>query len=75
MTHELIINMLGVRGEGVAEAAGKLQKLGAIEYVRGKSTVRDRLRLASRCLFLVRELSYRTSDEGLLISSTRDPVY
>ena len=37
MTQELIANMLGVRREGVTEAAGKLQKLGVIEYSRGKN--------------------------------------
>lgn len=42
MTQELIANMLGVRREGVTEAAGKLQKLGIIEYNRGKITVIDR---------------------------------
>jgi CRP-like cAMP-binding protein len=42
MTQELIANMLGVRREGVTEAAGKLQKLGVIEYSRGKITVLDR---------------------------------
>lgn len=35
MTQELIANMLGVRREGVTEFAGKLQKLGLIEYARG----------------------------------------
>ena len=45
MTQELIANMLGVRREGVTEAAGKLQKLGVIEYSRGKITVLDRPRL------------------------------
>ena len=45
MTQELIANMLGVRREGVTEAAGKLQKLGVIEYRRGKITVLDRTRL------------------------------
>lgn len=45
MTQELIANMLGVRREGVTEAAGKLQKLGVIEYNRGKITVLDRTRL------------------------------
>jgi Mn-dependent DtxR family transcriptional regulator len=42
MTQELIANMLGVRREGVTEAAGKLQKLGMIEYRRGMITVLDR---------------------------------
>jgi CRP-like cAMP-binding protein len=45
MTQELIANMLGVRREGVTEAAGKLQKLGVIEYNRGKIRVLDRPRL------------------------------
>jgi CRP-like cAMP-binding protein len=44
MTQELIANMLGVRREGVTEAAGKLQKLGVIKYRRGEITVLDRLR-------------------------------
>jgi CRP-like cAMP-binding protein len=42
MTQELIANMLGVRREGVTEAAGRLQKLGIIKYSRGKITVLDR---------------------------------
>ena len=42
MTQELIANMLGVRREGVTEAAGKLQKLGVIRYQRGRITVLDR---------------------------------
>ncbi len=45
MTQELIANMLGVRREGVTEAAGKLQKAGVIEYRRGRITVLDRPRL------------------------------
>ena len=45
MTQELIANMLGVRREGVTEAAGKLQNLGIIEYSRGRITVLDRPRL------------------------------
>jgi DNA-binding FadR family transcriptional regulator len=45
MTQELIANMLGVRREGVTEAAGRLQKLGVIEYIRGEITVLDRPRL------------------------------
>lgn len=49
MTQELIANMLGVRREGVTEAAGKLQKLGVIQYVRGKITVLDRPQLERLC--------------------------
>jgi CRP-like cAMP-binding protein len=45
MTQELIANMLGVRREGVTEAAGKLQRQGIIEYYRGHISVIDRLRL------------------------------
>ena len=49
MTQELIANMLGVRREGVTEAAGKLQKLGVIKYSRGRITVLDRTRLEQLC--------------------------
>ena len=45
MTQELIADMLGVRREGVTEAAGKLQRLGVIRYSRGHITVLDRPRL------------------------------
>lgn len=45
MTQELIANMLGVRREGVTEAAGKLQRAGIIRYRRGKIDVLDRERL------------------------------
>ncbi len=48
-TQELIANMLGVRREGVTEAAGKLQKSGAIRYARGKITVLDRPQLETLC--------------------------
>jgi CRP-like cAMP-binding protein len=48
MTQELISNMLGVRREGVTEAAGKLQAAGLIHYSRGKITVLDRARLEQR---------------------------
>ena len=45
MTQELIANMLGVRREGVTEAAGKLQRQGVITYVRGEITVLNREKL------------------------------
>jgi len=44
-----IANMLGVRREGVTEAAGKLQRLNVIHYARGKITVLDRPKLEQRC--------------------------
>jgi len=49
MTQELIANMLGVRREGVTDAAGKLQKLGVIEYTRGQITVLNRPKLEKLC--------------------------
>jgi CRP-like cAMP-binding protein len=48
MTQELIANMLGVRREGVTEAAGKLQDVGLIRYSRGRITVLDRTALEAR---------------------------
>jgi CRP-like cAMP-binding protein len=48
MTQELIANMLGVRREGVTEAAGHLQHAGLISYARGKITVTDRAGLEAR---------------------------
>jgi CRP-like cAMP-binding protein len=62
MTQELIANMLGVRREGVTEAAGKLQKLGVIEYSRGRITVLDRPRLeqlSCECYDVVRRETVR----------------
>jgi CRP-like cAMP-binding protein len=49
MTQELIANMLGVRREGVTEAAGRLQKLGVIVYSRGQIEVLDRGALERLC--------------------------
>ena len=48
MTQELIANMLGVRREGVTEAAGNVQKAGLITYRRGHITVLDRAGLEAR---------------------------
>jgi CRP-like cAMP-binding protein len=62
MTQELIANMLGVRREGVTEAAGKLQKLGVIRYARGNIVVLDRPhleRLSCECYAVVKRESDR----------------
>lgn len=48
MTQELIANMLGVRREGVTEAALKVQKAGLIKYARGHITIVDRAGLEQR---------------------------
>lgn len=58
MTQELIANMLGVRREGVTEAAGKLQNLGLIDYKRGHIKVLDRAGIEARvceCYQVVKE--------------------
>ena len=62
MTQELIANMLGVRREGVTEAAGKLQSAGLIQYRRGQITVLDRPGLEARvceCYDVVRREFHR----------------
>ena len=62
MTQELIANMLGVRREGVTEAAGRLQASGLISYSRGKITVLDRPRLEKKvceCYAVVKKESDR----------------
>jgi CRP-like cAMP-binding protein len=48
MTQEVMANTLGVRREGITEAAGKLQAAGLINYRRGRITVLDRARLQAR---------------------------
>ena len=62
MTQALIANMLGVRREGVTEAAGKLQAEALINYSRGKITVLDRPKLEVRvceCYSVVKRESDR----------------
>ena len=62
MTQELIANMLGVRREGVTEAAGKLQKAGIIRYQRGHIDVLDRAgleRCSCECYEVVRRETAR----------------
>jgi hypothetical protein len=66
MTQELIANMLGVRREGVTEAAGKMQRAGLIEYSRGHITVLDRVGLAMRaceCYAVVKKEAERLLPE------------
>ena len=69
MTQELIADMLGVRREGITEAAGKLQRLGVIRYSRGHITVLDRPgleKLSCECYAVVK----READR-LLTHATR----
>lgn len=69
MTQELIANMLGVRREGVTEAAGKLQHAGVISYQRGHIKVLDRPRLeelSCECYEVVR----RETDRLLPVAAT-----
>jgi CRP-like cAMP-binding protein len=66
ITQELVASMLGVRREGITEAAGKLQDAGFIRYRRGHITVLDRPGLETRaceCYVVVRnELNRLLSD-------------
>src|SRR5512135_751527 len=67
MTQELIANMLGVRREGVTEAAGRLQEAGLIHYQRGEITVLDRPKLEQRvreCYAVVKRESDRLLQYG-----------
>lgn len=62
MTHEQIGNMLGVRREGVTAAAGRLQRMGVLEYRRGHIQVHDRTELehlSCECYAIVRKESVR----------------
>jgi CRP-like cAMP-binding protein len=68
MTQELIADMLGVRREGVTEAAGNLQAAGLIHYSRGRITVVDRPKLEARvceCYGVVRRETDRLFPPGI----------
>jgi Mn-dependent DtxR family transcriptional regulator len=73
MTQELIANMLGVRREGVTEAARSLQKAGLIRYARGRITVLDRPGLEQRtceCYAVVKKEYDRLLPDNLAIQPT-----
>lgn len=76
MTQELMANMLGVRREGITEAAGDLQKQGAIDYKRGRITVLNRPlieKLSCECYAVVRKETDRLmpfSTGQVVLSST-----
>jgi len=77
MTQELIANMLGVRREGVTEAAGKLDKLGVIRYARGRITVLDRPKLEQlccECYAVVKKESDRLLPNPISKSAARTPA-
>lgn len=62
ITHELISKMIGVRREGITEAAGKLQRLGLISCSRGHITVLDRPaleQLACECYSVIKRETKR----------------
>jgi CRP-like cAMP-binding protein len=80
MTQELIANMLGVRREGVTEAAGKLQKAGLIHYSRGHISVLDRPQLEAQvceCYAVVKREydrllpGYRQAEVASLVADRR----
>src|SRR2546422_3123830 len=73
MTQELIANMLGVRREGVTEAAGNLQAAGMINYSRGRITVLDRPGIEARACECYRVVKTEC-DRLLPETTTTNPV-
>jgi CRP-like cAMP-binding protein len=74
MTQELIANMLGVRREGVTQAAGRLQKEGVIHYSRGQITVVDRPKLEAlscECYAVVKKETDRLLPHRMLAGRAR----
>ncbi len=72
MTQELIANMLGVRREGVSEAAGQLQRLNVIDYARGRILIKDRAKLEAlscECYQVVKAECARLMPEGKQLGS------
>ena len=77
MTQELVASMLGVRREGVTEAAGKLQQEGVIRYRRGHITVVDRALLESQvceCYAVVKKEFARLLPDALQRQDTLVPT-
>jgi CRP-like cAMP-binding protein len=78
MTQELIANMLGVRREGVTEAACCLHKHGVIDYSRGHITVTNRAKLEQlccECYAVVKTETDRLLPDPKLHSATSKPLY
>ena len=76
MTQELIANMLGVRRQGVTEAAGSLQRAGVIRYSRGRITVLNRTRLEQEvceCYAVVKKEFDRLLSDIPLVDPSRIP--
>lgn len=76
MTQELIASMLGVRREGITEAAGALQRAGFIRYRRGHISVLDRAGLASRsceCYEVIRQEFERLLPKKTLVAGLKSP--
>ncbi|MDP9139861.1 MAG: Crp/Fnr family transcriptional regulator [Pseudomonadota bacterium] len=78
MTQEQISNMLGVRRESITDAARKLQRLGVIEYARGRIAVLDRTQLENlscECYAVVKKEADRLLPfTPVITASSRTPL-